>query len=51
MEESATSEKLHVHVHVHDMCTKRRLISVCASAQSDQSLRCPHKETLKLYLS
>ena len=37
----------------HDMtkpakwvCAQRRLISAWASAQSDQSLRCPHEETL-----
>ena len=28
------------------MCAQRRLRSACASAQSDQSLRCPHEETL-----
>ena len=27
-------------------CTQRRHWSACASAQSDQSLRCPHEETL-----
>ena len=26
------------------MCARRRLKSTCASAQSDQSLRCPHKK-------
>ena len=25
---------------IYDMCAKRRLRSACASAQSDQSLRC-----------
>ena len=29
-----------------DMCAQRRLRSACAAAQSDQSLRCPLKETL-----
>ena len=29
-------------------CTQRRLRSAWASAQSDQSLRCPHEETLVL---
>ena len=29
-----------------EMCVRRRLRSDCASAQSDQSLRCPHEETL-----
>ena len=28
------------------VCAQRRLRSACASAQSDQSLRCPHEETL-----
>ena len=28
-----------------DMCAQQRLRSACASAQSDQSLRCPHEET------
>ena len=28
------------------VCAQRRLRSVWASAQSDQSLRCPHEETL-----
>ena len=28
------------------MCTQRRLRSAWASAQSDQSLRCPHEEKL-----
>ena len=32
------------------MCTQWRLRSAWASAQSDQSLRCPHKETLGLWL-
>ena len=30
------------------MCTQQRLRSAWASAQSDQSLRCPHEETLSL---
>ena len=30
-----------------DVCTQRRLTSACASAQSDQSIRCPHEETLQ----
>ena len=29
-----------------EMCAKLRLRSACASAQSDQSLRCSHEETL-----
>ena len=29
-----------------DMCAQRRLKSACASAQSDQSLRYPHEDTL-----
>ena len=29
-----------------DMYAQRRLKSACSSAQSDQSLRCPHEETL-----
>ena len=33
------------------MWAQRRLKSACASAQSDQSLRCPHEETLHPYLS
>ena len=28
------------------MCAQRRLRSALASAQSDQNIRCPHKETL-----
>ena len=28
------------------VCAERRLRSAWASAQSDQSLRCPHEETL-----
>ena len=34
-----------------DMCAQRRLKSDCASAQSDQSLRCAHEETLHPCLS
>ena len=30
----------------NDMCAKRRLRSAWASAQSDQSLRCLHEESL-----
>ena len=30
----------------YGMCAQRRLRSAWASAQSDQSLRCPHEETL-----
>ena len=30
----------------NDLCVKRRLRSAWAFAQSDQSLRCPHEETL-----
>ena len=33
-----------------DICAQRRLKSACASAHSDQSLRCPHKETLHPWL-
>ena len=33
------------------MYAQRRLKSACASAQSDQSLRCPHEETLNSWLS
>ena len=29
-----------------NMCAQRRLRSVLALAQPDQSLRCPHEETL-----
>ena len=29
-----------------DMCTQQVLKSACASAQYDQSFRCPHEETL-----
>ena len=39
--ESVNSDKL---------CAQRRLKSTCASAQSDQSLRCPFEETLHLWL-
>ena len=34
----------------NDLCTQRRLGSALASTQSDQSLRCPHEETLGPYL-
>ena len=34
-----------------NMCVRQRLKSVCASTQSDQSLRCPHEETLHPWLS
>ena len=34
-----------------DMCAQRRLKSACASAQSDQSLRYPHEDTLYPWLS
>ena len=30
------------------MCAQRRIRSAWASAQSDQSLRCPHKESFGL---
>ena len=33
------------------MCTQRRPRSAWASAQSDQSLRCPHEESLSPYLA
>ena len=32
------------------MCAQRSLKSACAFAQSDQSLRCPHEETLHVWL-
>ena len=32
------------------MCAQRRLWSDWASAQSEQSLRCPHEESLGPYL-
>ena len=32
------------------MCAQRRLRSACASAQSDQSLRCPQEESLGPWL-
>ena len=32
----------------NDLCAQRRLKSGWASAPSDQSLRCPHEETLGL---
>ena len=35
----------------NDMCAQRRLRSACAAAQSDQSSRCPRKETLGPQLS
>ena len=35
----------------YDMCAQRRLKSACAFAQSDQSLRCSHEETLYPWLS
>ena len=34
-----------------DLCAQRRLKSAYASAQSDQSLHCPHQETLHPWLS
>ena len=34
-----------------DTCAQRRIRSACASAQSDQSLRYPHEETLASWLS
>ena len=33
------------------MCAQQRLKSACASAQSDQCLRCPHEEALHPWLS
>ena len=33
-----------------DMCAQQRLGSACAYAQSDQSLYCPHEETLHPWL-
>ena len=35
----------------YDICAKRRLKSACAFAQSDESLRCPLKETASLAIS
>ena len=43
---AATSENVR-----SDKCAQRRLRSACSSAQSDQSLRCPHEETLNPSLS
>ena len=40
---AATWENVPFH-----MCAQRRFKSACAFAQSDQSLRCPHEETLHL---
>ena len=34
-----------------NMCAQGRLKSACASTQSDQSLRCPHDETLHSWIS
>ena len=34
----------------NDMCAQRRFRSAWASAQSDQSLRCPHEEALRPWL-
>ena len=34
-----------------DMCAERRFKLACASARSDQSLGCPHEETLHPWLS
>ena len=39
-----------VNIPSGDMCVQRRLRSACASAQSDQSLCCPHEETLHPWL-
>ena len=39
-----------VHDKTNDMCAQRRLGSTWASAQSDQSLRCPHEESLGPWL-
>ena len=42
----------YIHEPPHDktnkngMCTQQRLTSAWASAQSDQSLHCPHEESL-----
>ena len=46
MKLAATSENV-----PSDMCAQRRLRSACATAQADQSLRCPLKETLQAQLS
>ena len=42
------ARKVPSNIHVR---AQRRLRSDCASAQSDQSLRCPHVETLHPWLS
>ena len=34
----------------NNLCAQRRLRSACTSAQSDQSLRCPHEEELGPWL-
>ena len=39
-----------VKILQNDLCAQRRLRSARASAQSDQSLRCPHEEPLGPYL-
>ena len=36
----------HLALRSNDMCAQRRVRSAWASAQSDQSLRCPYEETL-----
>ena len=40
----------HDKTNKNGMCAQRRLRSTWASAQSDQSLRCPHEESLGLQL-
>ena len=39
-------EPAHDKTNKNDMCAQRRLRSAWASAHSDQSLPCPHEETL-----
>ena len=39
------AQRRHVRYVVSDMCAKREFRSASASAQSDQSLHCPHEET------
>ena len=46
MSRTATSENV-----LSDMCAQQRFRSACASALSDQNLRCPYEETLHAWLS
>ena len=43
---TAKIEPAHDKIYQKGMCAQRRLRSALASAQSDQSLRCPHKDSL-----